>query len=658
MVALDANGGAATLASGTSSALDVAQSAGIVIYASAGREVRFGHPLMAMAAVEMATARQRRDAHRALAAVVEDPVRRAWHRLRAALGPDEDAAAEIERAAEVALRRADVVGAVNLFTRSAELSPDHASKARRLIVAARVAGEVAGHLDEASTLIDTARTIGTDPVGSLSEAIAGARQLMNAGGAVDTARSLIARAIETHVRTEEFAAENDELIEALNVLCILAWEVGSDKGWQPILRFVERLATPVPELLSLTIGLLYDPARTATDHLPALDQAIARLGRDTDPLYTVLLVKATAYVDRVGDCRDALWRIVDNGRRGGAVACAMHALVQLCADAWMAGNWDDVSRLAAEVTSLGDAHGYRRYAWIVEGYFCAMVGVARGREDDSLRQAVRTAEWASARGSLCSQQFLQHVRALNALGNSDFASAFEAICSVFTPGRLPAGAPNSLWMLLDFTEAAQRSGHDDAALAHVRAMRESVLGQVSPRLAMVVAASTALIAETSLATDLFEEALHIPGAPRFPFDYARVHLLFGEHLRRARSMTRSRMHLEVAASLFDDLGAKPWQDRAAAELRATSARRPNSPGSVLTPQEREIALLAASGLSNKEIGQRLVVSPRTVGVHLYRVFPKLGISSRAALRDALKRAGIESSERRDGAPRGEAWLTP
>jgi DNA-binding NarL/FixJ family response regulator len=78
--------------------------------------------------------------------------------------------------------------------------------------------------------------------------------------------------------------------------------------------------------------------------------------------------------------------------------------------------------------------------------------------------------------------------------------------------------------------------------------------------------------------------------------------------------------------------------RAGNELRATGLTigQSEAPGlASLTPQQREIAMLAAEGLTNKQIAERLFLSPRTVGTHLYQVFPKLGITSRAALRDAL-----------------------
>ncbi|MEV6979586.1 LuxR C-terminal-related transcriptional regulator, partial [Kitasatospora sp. NPDC093806] len=102
----------------------------------------------------------------------------------------------------------------------------------------------------------------------------------------------------------------------------------------------------------------------------------------------------------------------------------------------------------------------------------------------------------------------------------------------------------------------------------------------------------------------------------------------------------ARPYLAAAAEAFERLGAADWAERARVELRAT-ATPPRASAldlAALTWQERRIADLAAGGLTNKEIGARMQLSPRTVGSHLYRVFPKLGITTRAALRDALSRA--------------------
>jgi DNA-binding NarL/FixJ family response regulator len=135
-----------------------------------------------------------------------------------------------------------------------------------------------------------------------------------------------------------------------------------------------------------------------------------------------------------------------------------------------------------------------------------------------------------------------------------------------------------------------------------------------------------------------EALLAGPAAERWLFDASRVRLAVGERLRRTRSSAQARRHLLAACDGFAAMAAEPWLARTQAELRAAGhrpARQPEGELSALTAQERQIAQLAASGLSNKQIAERLYLSHRTIGAHLYRIFPKLGVTSRAGLRDAL-----------------------
>ena len=139
------------------------------------------------------------------------------------------------------------------------------------------------------------------------------------------------------------------------------------------------------------------------------------------------------------------------------------------------------------------------------------------------------------------------------------------------------------------------------------------------------------------ADELFQAALAPPDSRRWLFERARVELAYGEYLRRRRAHVQARIPLQAACETFQQLGALPWTQRAERELRASGLEAPRVRGCVnqLTAQELEIAQLAASGLTNKEIGARLLMSHRTVGSHLYHLFPKLGVTNRAALRDAL-----------------------
>jgi DNA-binding CsgD family transcriptional regulator len=156
-------------------------------------------------------------------------------------------------------------------------------------------------------------------------------------------------------------------------------------------------------------------------------------------------------------------------------------------------------------------------------------------------------------------------------------------------------------------------------------------------IALVLAHARALVAEPDEAGERFDEALSRDLA-RWPYQQARIQLAYGQWLRRRRRVAESRAVLRAARDRFDALGCVPWGEQARRELRASgerSRRRVPEARDQLTAQELQIAQLAAKGLSNREIGQRLYLSHRTISTHLYRAFPKLGITSRAELGVAL-----------------------
>ncbi|WP_217561891.1 response regulator transcription factor [Streptomyces sp. GbtcB6] len=171
---------------------------------------------------------------------------------------------------------------------------------------------------------------------------------------------------------------------------------------------------------------------------------------------------------------------------------------------------------------------------------------------------------------------------------------------------------------------------------------------------MITAGAAALAAADDESGPLFEAALALPQAARWPWVRARIQLAYGQWLRRTRD-SRARPHLDSAFDTFDRTGAKAMAERARNELRASGVGsvRVDTSASALTAEQRQSAELAVFGLSNKQIGERLFLSHRTVGSHLLRLFPKLGITSRAALSSALKaiRTLEERIEAHSGHPR-------
>ncbi len=277
-------------------------------------------------------------------------------------------------------------------------------------------------------------------------------------------------------------------------------------------------------------------------------------------------------------------------------------------------------------------------AW-VGSYLLACSAAARGDHGATRELTDRMQQWAGPRRASTVRVYAAHARTLSALGQGDFETAYQEATLITAPGTLARCAPHALWTLMDLVDAAVRTGRHRQARDHADAARNAGLAAVSPRLAMLVHAAAALAADDDRHPG-FQEALAVPGGERWPFDLARIHLYHGERLRRGGARTEARHHLTAAAELFRRLSAAPWTDRANQELRACGVPGPTaSPAgpAVLTPQQREIANLAATGLTNKRIAERLSLSPRTVSTHLYQLFPKVGVTSRAGLRDALER---------------------
>ena len=593
--------------------------------------ITFRHPLSRLAVVERSTLVERHRAHRILAARAPDPVRRAWHLGDATIEPDETVAAELESAAHLVIRRGDAVTGVELLTRAAELTPDDRGRACRLAEAATIGAEVTGELGSAEELVAAATRAAGDPSGSMQLSMAAASVLFNRDCAVDTPHRLLTLALSAHAGHVDPSLE----AEALHLLLMVCYFGGRTELWEPFHAGLRRLGAGAPATLRILEGTFADPAHRALPVLPLLDDEIRRLDQTDDPLLIMRLGVAAVHVDRIADCRDALWRIVEDGRQGGAVSAAINALTTLAVEAWTGGRWDEVEQLVEEGVALARTHGYLRYSWILGGYVAGLVRVARGI-DPCGEAAEELDQWAGPRGAMIANAFARQIRSLAALSRGDYEVAYQEAAALIPPGVLPPHLPNLVWMVLELVDAAVRTGRLDEARAHVAALEAARLGDVSSRLALVVGAARALVAPQECRLELFEAAVSEPAAAAWPFDLARVRLFYGETLRRRRHITEARRQLTAARAVFDSLGAAPWSARTANELRATGLpRAAASSAASLTAQEREIAQLAATGLSNKDIGERLALSPRTVAAHLYRTFPKLGITSRAALRDAL-----------------------
>ena len=305
-------------------------------------------------------------------------------------------------------------------------------------------------------------------------------------------------------------------------------------------------------------------------------------GVEPDPAVINKIATASVFVDRLGSVRPATWQVVAQGRQGGPARRHLNSLIHLSMDDLHTGQWAEAERLADEGLDVCCQHGYRFFSWY---FLYAKAALAAVRGDHAMNQALadQVIRWALPRGVRGAERQARHALVLSAIGRGDFEDAYRQATAISPAGELASHVPSALWTALDLVEAATRTGRDTQAQAHAAAMTDADMAAISSRLAL---------------------------------------------------------HQYAAAALetFERLGAVPWASRAAGELRATGLSKPRarelSPDP-LTPQAREIATLAAAGLSNKQIAQRLFLSHKTVGNHLSRIFPKLGITSRAALRDAL-----------------------
>ncbi|HTT55458.1 MAG TPA: AAA family ATPase [Streptosporangiaceae bacterium] len=642
LAALDATGDLRILdALGTSSdglaELAAAERAELAHVDANTHRLAFRHPLIRSAVVELATEADRRQAHRQLAALFAgQPDRRAWHLAEATQGPDEQVAGLLEDSAQRVLQRGDATGAVAALARAAELSPGGAGKGRRLAQAAYIGADMTGDLRPATRLLAGSRASSSVPLaGSLQAAVTAAHLLLNGDGDIDTAHRLLTGAVADQAMLAE--AGPATLGEALYTLMLVCFFGGRPGLWGPLRAAVARLGASVPAVVRLSGQTLADPARTAATALPQLDMAIAGLAGEVNPAQVVRIALATQFVDRQAACRTALWQVVRGGTDGGTVASALNAQLQLSRDAFWTGQWDEAQRLAEDAAGRCREHGYVLLAWPGR-HVQALIAAARGDYGTAGAVAAELLQWATPRQAQLLRCYAWQVHTLAALGRGDFDEAYRQASKISPAGTLAPHVPYALLVQLDLVEAAARAGHHAEAAAHVTAIRAAGVARLSARQALVAHAAMAITAADDRAPGLFEQALAVPGADRWPFDVARVHLLYGERLRRTRVVTGSRAHLLEAQQIFSRLGAAPWAQRAATELRAAGQALPQASACAtpaLTPQEREIALLAASGLTNKQIGERLFLSHRTVGFHLHRLFPKLGVSSRAALRDAL-----------------------
>lgn len=600
------------------------------------KRIVFWHPLVRRAVAESAAGSERFSAHRTLAAeLANEPDLQASHLAETALQVDEPLAATLECAAHRMLSRGDITEAVRALVRASDLSPSSRARSRRLAEAAYVALERSGDLMTGSYLLDRAQVMRAGDEVPRYASLAAAHILLNSGGDIDTAHQLVLRSVEIGPRGQ---VADPEMMEAVHLLTLLCWLGGRDELWTQLESATSGLGLPTSTLLLIQGLVSSSPEKAGTLAGREFGRLTGQAGVAIDPDRTVRLGLASIHLDRTAELRGANWQLVRQAHKHGGTQRRLYALMGLCVDEFSRGRWSETAKLADEGEAICAEFGNTLVSWFFRHYQ-ALLAAARGDRTTTEELSEQITQWATPRGAKGPARYALQARALAALTDGDFEAAYQHATSISPAGIVPAHVPQALWVCLDLVEAAVRTNRMAQAREHVRVLHSVNAAELSPRLALIVGAATALCAEDSESFAKFSALLAGENTAVWPFELARSRLLYGERLRRARSTSEARAQLLLAEEAFRRLGARPWAERAAKELRATGLSVPRAVGhggcEELTPQQREIAKLAAAGMSNKQIAERLSLSHRTVGSHLYQIFPKLGIVSRIELRNAL-----------------------
>ncbi|MEU6561669.1 helix-turn-helix transcriptional regulator [Nocardia nova] len=590
--------------------------------------VRFRHPLMRSAIPAAAGSELRRRAHTAVAATLaEYPDRAARHRAAGVIGPDDTAAEDLAATAERALRRGGVAAAIAAFEQSAYLSASADRRAERLLRAAELAVET-GDRDTVTRLL-----------GAAGELTPRQRALATwlRSGFDDGAGEDPARVAELARLAESVAAEGDRDL-AMRILWGTAmrcfWSEPGPRARRVLLEAADGLGLPADDPHIIAITAYVAPFERGA---AVLRELAARAGATgTDPEMDRCLGSAALQIGAFDLAARFSAAAITGLRAQGRLGLLTRALAVRAWSCARTGDLSGAATAAEEAQRLGPETGqHLMYGLAVA--VGAEIAALRGDFDEASASADRAQAIGLAVAARPVLATVQRARALVAAGQGRYEDALDDLRRVLDPADPAYQLALGAYAVGDLAEAAVRSGRTGEIEGIVAAVEDTAKNTPSPALWIGLRCARALL---DPAEERFTEAL-AAGLTAWPLERARMQLAFGEWLRRQRRVVESRAQLRAARDGFDALGARPWAERARRELRGageTSPRRDPDARDALTPNELGIAQLAAEGLTNREIGQRLFLSHRTVSTHLYRIFPKLGITSRAELAAALRDA--------------------
>jgi DNA-binding CsgD family transcriptional regulator len=608
--------------------------------------LQFSHPLVRAAIYHSAAFAQRATAHRQLAEALHDqPDRRAWHLAAAALQPDEHVASLLEATAAQARQRGGAAAAALAMERAAELSVDPADQARRLAAAASAAVPT-GQADWVHDLAGRALAVTTDPELRLTARHDAGWALAWSGRRTAALSALVSLA-------EEAAPDLPALAwDALSNAATVAYQSGKPASRQAVSRvlgLLESQGSPsAGHDACVEAGSHRLWIRASTDPAGSRNQLIPSLRKMADsPLEEPSLwgAASAAWILDETDLavrwlQDAMQRLRAPGVQGTS-AGGLTVLGWAYIDG---GSWDEALEVAAEAAGMAEANHMDIVAASAD-VITATVLALRADSGAARRHAARAL--AAVDPAECGLVVARARRALGvaALADGSYLSAFAQLRGLFSDDGTPLHNYASYLGVADLAAAAVRAERRTEGRTVIEQALSHRNGTASPRLGQLIARARGILADPAGTENWSNKELSDPAGDQWPFERAQLRLDYAEWLRRRRRINDAKPVLTQALATFRQLRARSWAQRAEAELRACGVAVADAPAERdalggLTPQQRQIVRLASDGLTNREIGDRLFLSPRTVSSHLYRSYPKLGVAGRNQLRDVIARAGM------------------
>jgi DNA-binding CsgD family transcriptional regulator len=601
-----------------------------------GARVQFRHPLVRSAVYRAAARGKRQQVHEVLAEVSHpeaDADRRAWHRALAAVGPDEEVAAELEASAGRAQARGGVAATAAFLHRASALTPDATHRASRAVAAAHASIE-AGAFANARGLLATAEA------GSLDDVLRARVDLLRAQLAFITTRGTEATPLlltaARRLEQLDMSLARETYVDAFSA-ALFGARLNGPVGVREVAE-AAREAPRSPNAAPATADLLLDALIALADDyvaaVPLCRQAVQRLaGEDASTTERLRwLWQGCVVAFEIWDDEHAAvlsGSAVESARRTGTLSELALALSARTPMLVFSGDLAAATASVAESASVEEATGIRSAP-----YGALMVSAWRGRARETTELIERTEQEAGARGEGIGLAICAYARAVlcNALGRYEEGLA----AAVSASEHREVVAEN--WGLSQLVEPATRCGRIDIATDAMDRLATKAHAAQTDWALGVEARARALVGEGDDTDGCFRTAIDHLRRTRVRAELARTHLLYGEWLRREGRRLDARAELNLAHNLFTAMGMDAFTARTDGELIATGEKRRRrivETRDELTAQERQVAELARDGLSNNEIGARLFLSPRTIEWHLRHVYSKLGIRSRRELRAAL-----------------------